>query len=1222
MHTPPVSPQPTADITDVDIVDLNQYREEFCRLALEKGLCKEADLERAFAANIYSPTFFVYITEAFRAKKGKYSVGDSFWSFFVATEYGSRSRADVDLGVQCLKATRHLLADEGTYNACWNILKNVLYKKDLQRDIPGLVAEIESTYSIFRKALGPSEYWNDHHYFNHAVIAKHSREPQRDMTLLAKYRLAYAADPEALRAYYAEGHHYICHADYWGRGSTDLSKNPLPSPEELQLRSRIAKLEKYPSFAEQDRIVDTMMRIPDAPLRIQTFHLFFLFLSKDVSLRTFEDLLQSLVHQDCEATPVDKEHAHLLSGCLTIISGLDKGELVVAMSIFANMLELDQEHMLPLIPLFEQEKFEELEQMLYRMRLQEHAAKYPEKPLDEVRTAFLTREFEDSEVPDEALLDDAIHIYEDILEQGRGLLGHSDGEIKRQLEELCVPFQAVKKKKRKEQTDAKDVGIFTKKFAKLIHVNGSFVEFPESAETPKAESPMQEPVLDLAFKVRFFALLRELFKREFGVYPYNTQLLAILLMTGEQDDGIRGVYQQIKTGEGKSLILALTSAYLAIQGRRVDVITSNPYLAKRDAMKFTKFYGQLDISTDAFSIHGSEAALDSNPNIVYTTNADMIFAYLSCQLNSKPFFHNDRFDVAVVDEADNLCIDLSEQSCRIAKEAPSIFSEETLRGMLTFADSHQKNIYTDLPGTIADFQKEFPGTAEIHPIYIGLYLRSALHSNNVIQDEDYVIRDEKVIIIDVHHTGRVQEKTHWGQGLHEFVTLRNNLKLQPHFGVSAQMNHPSFIRKYANIHCISGTFGDAVDREEISDVYGMRGFDVPSHHHSKRKDETISIVPASTEFFARLEQKIRMYHELKRPLLIITSSVRESFAVHTFLQEHGYPVQLLNDVKNIDAAGVERHEGEIIDRAGHASMITVATSVAGRGADITPDQEAIEAGGVHVLMTFLPFNKRVEYQGRGRAGRQGKPGSSEILACLESDLFVKNLPRDLQEVLHAVVAEYGHDSKELQMAFEFIRKCNGLLASQLRVVNLEKDELINEALQTYFTKISQVSGKIHHSNSALRGEPRELSSFIVSSFLGDTWVSEFDYVDAVIRNDDIVSIRRSSQPEDNVVTIDIQPAVHRKIQAAFHRSFGVSIDEVMNLRDVRFIMIVTMLWKYYRSRLEDVQRRVMQFDRSHVSQMVRALQDKVDAAARTCEEKFTGATVTDIKDFLERRKNK
>ena len=126
----------------------------------------------------------------------------------------------------------------------------------------------------------------------------------------------------------------------------------------------------------------------------------------------------------------------------------------------------------------------------------------------------------------------------------------------------------------------------------------------------------------------------------------------------------------------------------------------------------------------------------------------------------------------------------------------------------------------------------------------------------------------------------------------------------------------------------------------------------------------------------------------------------------------------------------------------------------------------------------------------------------------------------------------------------------------------------------------------------------------------------------MIRNDDIVSIRRSSQPEDNVVTIDIQPAVHRKIQAAFHRSFGVSIDEVMNLRDVRFIMIVTMLWKYYRSRLEDVQRRVMQFDRSHVSQMVRALQDKVDAAARTCEEKFTGATVTDIKDFLERRKNK
>ena len=1032
------------------------------------------------------------------------------------------------------------ITDQEEFETVWKLIKG-LWRKEAKQAEPATFVKRMRTGVTRIRAFYPEAFISDYTFDQAELMLARSAEPKHDLGHIYKGMSDNLpnATVEKLVAYYDAGHHYIAHPNIFGNSS--YIKDPLPT-DEIEVRKTIARLDNYPPLTQQDTLVAKIMEVPD---KGRAMKLLSVFLEREIDLVYFEKLLKVMRGQS-----VGKADNTTIGKIINAITNYSEENLIPAIIVLSDIMENDLDNLDQYLSNFETGNIAELEREIYRKRLAEHVLKFPEKPLTEVRAAFLTSENIDTELPNEDLLERCFQTYQAVLERGQSFIIMDEDEILAELRKVS-PTQ----------------------------VKGKVIQSESDRTLEEIE----------IYRIEFFALTRELFKREFGVYPYNTQMLAILMMIDEEfltENSLKGSYEQIKTGEGKSLILALTSAYFGSLNRNVDLITSNGYLARRDSDRFSQFYTKLGIGSGSFSRDGEKSG-EANPRILYTTNADLIFHYLDCRLHAQDFFEGERHDIALVDEADNLCIDLGEQACRIAQPSFGLFSEPTMDRFLKFADIHSESIYLELPEAVKEFQKYAPETANIHPIYIGLYLRSALRSRSVTQGEDYILRDGKIVIVDVNNTGRIQEKTHWGQGLHEFVALGNGLELPEHQGVSAQMNHPHFIKQYERIHCISGTFGDEVDREEIQEVYNLGGFDVPPHHSSSRVDEGLTLEFEVKDFREKVITRAKELAQKGRPVLIVASSINESNIFYESLKQGGQKVQLLNDADNINADGSLDGEENIVKLAGVVGMITVATSVAGRGADIIPEKEAIEAGGLHSLLTFMPVNKRVEYQARGRAGRQGKPGTSEIMICFKTDLFMQSLGTPLRAGVAQVCQKYGNESQQLSNAIELIRKCRNLVSSQARRMNLDKEDMILEVLNGYFGLVEKTSGALEKANDILK-EPQHhgAASFLASAYLSDIWITEFDYLQTVVQHDDLLSEDELGSSNDGVTSMS------QKLEAVFKNIFGVQAEQKDMYFDKEFMEVVSFIYEHFQESLLRMERRVKNFDPEKVEQMINRLEQK------------------------------
>lgn len=1176
-----------------EIVNLGEHAEALqaevdqCRsLLVSSGLCKEDEVDEKIISKYRGqPAFFRSLNTILARGFQFHSISDFYFALSICN--------DTVETVAYLEATVDI-TDQKEFETVWKLIKGLWHKESKQATPVPFVERLRAGIGRIR-GYYPDAFISEYKFDQAELMLARSIEPRHDLGHLYKGSLGDLpnADREKLAAYYDAGHHYIAHPNIFGQES--YKKDPLPT-DEIEVRKAIARLDNYPPLDQQDTIVAKIVAVPDTG---RATKLLSTFIEREIDLVYFEKLLKVMAG---EAEGVGSDRSPI-GRIINAITAYQEDDLVPAIIVLTDIMANDPDNLEHYLPNFEAGEIAELEREIYRKRLAEHAEKFPEKPLDEVRTSFLTPENEDTEVVDTELLERGFKTYEAVLARGQDLVVLDEDELMSSLRKILPP-QKSNEKAPSRLLDIAKIKAITESEAEISAVEGKLPHTPEEVE---------------AYRVEFFALVREIFKREFGVYPYNTQMLAILMMIDETvlaENELKGTYEQIKTGEGKSLILALTSAYFGSLNQNVDLITSNGYLARRDGDRFSSFYSKIGLASGSFARDGEQSG-GANPRILYTTNADLIFHYLSCRLHGQEFFDGARHEVALVDEADNLCIDLGEQACRIAQPSPGLFAEPTMRRFMEFADIHAQSIYFELPEAVREFQRFAPETADIHPIYIGLYLRSALRSKSVTQGEDYIIRDDKVVIVDVTNTGRIQEKTHWGQGLHEFVVLRNDLNLPEHQGVSAQMNHPHFIRMYDRIHCISGTFGDTVDRHEIQEVYNLQGFDVPPHHRSSRIDDGLSLEFEYKDFSKKVLARAAELSSQGRPVLIVASSINESQKFYEALLESNSEVQLLNDARNINADKQPDDEENIVARAGESGMITVATSVAGRGADVIPNQAALEAGGLHSLLTFMPTNKRVEYQARGRAGRQGKPGTSEIMVCFETDLFMQGLGSPLQAAVATICQQYGKESRELSWMIELIRKCKNLVSSQARVMNLEKEDMILEALNGYFGLVGNTTASLRQANPVLQ-EPQNhgAASFLASEYLSDTWITEFDYLQTVIQHDDLLEKSGTSDDTEDVSQIAA------KLDGVFSDIFGVQADQQEMYFDQGFMKIVSGVYQHFRESLVRIERRVNNFDPEKVRQMMMRLEQKTQQASVDCVTELGGANVVQLKDFLERRKKR
>jgi preprotein translocase subunit SecA len=527
-----------------------------------------------------------------------------------------------------------------------------------------------------------------------------------------------------------------------------------------------------------------------------------------------------------------------------------------------------------------------------------------------------------------------------------------------------------------------------------------------------------------AFLPEAFALVREASKRVLGQRQYDVQLIGGLALH-------RGMIAEMRTGEGKTLT-ATAPVYLnAITGKGVHVITVNDYLARRDAVWMGQVYHALGLSVACIQHAGSfiydpdfkaEEKHDENrdatgsfrvdmdymrpvsrreayaADITYGTNNEFGFDFLRDNMvqRAEEMVQRD-LHFAVVDEVDSILID--EARTPLIISAPA---EEATDQYYRFADLVSKLIENDdykldekqRAATLTEAGvAKLEQWLNVENLYVQGGMRTVHHIEQALRakalfklDRDYVVRDNEVIIVD-EFTGRMMPGRRYSEGLHQAIEAKERVKVQRESITLATITFQNYFRLYEKLSGMTGTA--ATEAEEFHKIYKLEVLSIPTNKDNQRKDLPDRVYKNEIGKFKAAVREIKMRHEKGQPVLVGTVSIEKNELLSELLRQEGVPHEVLN-AKN------HAREAEIIAQAGRKGAVTVATNMAGRGVDILlggnpPIPEEVEAvrnfGGLHVLGTERHESRRIDNQLRGRAGRQGDPGSTQFYVSMEDDLM-------------------------------------------------------------------------------------------------------------------------------------------------------------------------------------------------------------------------------------------
>lgn len=518
-----------------------------------------------------------------------------------------------------------------------------------------------------------------------------------------------------------------------------------------------------------------------------------------------------------------------------------------------------------------------------------------------------------------------------------------------------------------------------------------------------------------------FAVAREASKRVLKMRHFDVQLLGGVILH-------EGTIAEMKTGEGKTLVATLPVYLNALEGKGVHVITVNDYLAKRDSQWMGKLYSFLGLSVGVI-VHGltdEQRQMSYNSDITYGTNNEFGFDYLRDNMKYEiSQFVQRELNYAIVDEVDSILVDEartpliisgpSEESTdkyykinkiipRLQKEIDYTIDEKARTVILT----EEGNIKAEKllgAGNLYD-----PANIElVHHILQGLKAYTLFK-----RDVDYVVKDGEVLIVD-EFTGRLMPGRRWSDGLHQAVEAKEGVKIASENQTLATITFQNYFRMYNKLAGMTGTA--ATEAAEFAKIYNLDVLVVPTNQPMIRDDFPDMIYKTEKGKFNAVIHDIEEKNAQGRPVLVGTISIEKSELLSSMLKKRGIRHSVLN-------AKYHEMEAEIIVQAGRSKGVTIATNMAGRGTDIIlggnpsgvakdllkdktehtdedlnnalreaekvceADKERVVAlGGLHIIGTERHESRRIDNQLRGRAGRQGDPGSSRFYLSLEDDLM-------------------------------------------------------------------------------------------------------------------------------------------------------------------------------------------------------------------------------------------
>ena len=487
-----------------------------------------------------------------------------------------------------------------------------------------------------------------------------------------------------------------------------------------------------------------------------------------------------------------------------------------------------------------------------------------------------------------------------------------------------------------------------------------------------------------------FAVAREGAARLLGMRPFAVQLAAGAALHDR-------ALAQLATGEGKTLVAVAPAILHAITGERVHVFTANDYLARRDAEWMAPVYALFGLRAacvvQGLDFAARRAAYDADVTYVTAKEAGFDFLRDHTAPDVTGIVHRGHA-FAIVDEADFILIDEARVPLVIAGAAPPIPVEH--RTLAALARSLRRGIDYDADEysrvvvlTEAGFARagQHLGVAldasENHLLLSAVHV--ALHAEVLLRkDRDYVVRNGAVELVD-EWTGRVADNRRWPHGIQPAVEAKEGVDVRPEGRILGSIPMQHFIRQYAALAGMTATAESAAD--EFSTFFGLRTVVFPAHRTCRRRDEPDVVFSHRDAKTAALVDEIARVHATGRPILVGTASVRESEDLSAELALRRVRHEVLN-------ARQDAHEARIVARAGTLGAVTISTNMAGRGTDIRlggPDERQHEAvvalGGLYVIGTSRQESLRIDQQLRGRAGRQGDPGSSRFFIALDDDLI-------------------------------------------------------------------------------------------------------------------------------------------------------------------------------------------------------------------------------------------
>ena len=639
--------------------------------------------------------------------------------------------------------------------------------------------------------------------------------------------------------------------------------------------------------------------------------------------------------------------------------------------------------------------------------------------------------------------------------------------------------------------------------------------------------------------IEAFAVVRETSRRVLEMRHFDVQLIGGMALHD-------GKISEMRTGEGKTLVATLPIYLNALLGKGVHVITVNDYLAKRDAEwmgQIYRFLG-LEVGINLSNISSEEKKKAYEADITYGTNNEFGFDYLrDNMIFSKEERVQRKLHYGLVDEVDSILIDeartpliisgqaednvdlytkinlvvakLSKQ--KTEEESGDYWIDEKAHQVILSESGHENVEKLLIKAGLLSEQSSLYDATNISLVH---HVNASLKARNLFnKDQHYVVKDNGIIIVD-EFSGRMMPGRRWSEGIHQAVEAKEGVEIQKENQTLASITFQNYFRMYEKLSGMTGT----ADTEafEFNQIYGLETIIIPPHRTTQRKDMMDKVYRTSQERYAAVIEDIKECQKIDQPVLVGTTSIENSELISALLTKVKLKHQVLN-------AKHHEKEAHIIAQAGRPGMITIATNMAGRGTDIVlggsieadiheiklsdkltdskkekeikeikdawkkQNSLVVKAGGLHIIGTERHESRRVDNQLRGRAGRQGDPGSSRFYLSLEDSLlriFASDRVSAIMEKLkmpEGEAIEHSWVTKAIENAQRKVEGRNFDIRKQL----LEYDDVANDQRKVIYEQRNELldSDQTAETVSAMRADVlRNLSqSHIPQGSMEDMW---------------------------------------------------------------------------------------------------------------------------------------